>query len=155
MQSRSNAKMLINRCFNMDKYIVTICGANMNPRVSQCKNCWRYGHSTFSCHIQGAKCVWCNGSHKLEHHCQFTWCYKANAKMNPLWLETKQIELCPHSFKCSNCWGYHQADSNICLFWRYWFNYDWYSQKQQELHENRSKSICSVMSSSSLWSMTT
>jgi len=115
----------------------------------------RYGHSTFLCHIQEAKCVWCNGSYKLEHHCQFTWCCKANAKMNPPWLETKQSELCPHSFKCSNCWRDYQADSNICLFWRYWFNYNWHSQKQQELHENRSKSICSVMSSSSLWSMTT
>jgi len=41
VQSRSNTKMLINRCFNVGNYIATIWRANMNPRVSQCKNCWR------------------------------------------------------------------------------------------------------------------
>jgi len=41
MQSRSNAKMLINRCFNMGNNIATIHEANINPGVSQCKNCWR------------------------------------------------------------------------------------------------------------------
>ena len=39
VQSRTNAKMLINRCFNVGKYIATIRGANMNPGVPQCKNC--------------------------------------------------------------------------------------------------------------------
>ena len=33
VQSSSNAKMLINRCFNVGNYIVTIWGANMNPSV--------------------------------------------------------------------------------------------------------------------------
>ena len=41
VQSRSNAKMLINRCFNVSNYIATIQGANMNPGVPQCKNYWR------------------------------------------------------------------------------------------------------------------
>ena len=41
IQSSSNAKMLINRCFNIGNYIVTIWGANMNPSVPQCKNCWK------------------------------------------------------------------------------------------------------------------
>ena len=39
VQSGTNAKMLINRCFNIGKYITTIQGANMNPGVPQCKNC--------------------------------------------------------------------------------------------------------------------
>jgi len=39
VQSGKNAKMLINRCFNVGKYITTIQGANMNPGVLQCKNC--------------------------------------------------------------------------------------------------------------------
>ena len=39
VQSGSNAKMLINRCFNVRSYIATIQGANMNPGVLQCKNC--------------------------------------------------------------------------------------------------------------------
>ena len=41
VQSGYNAKMLINRCFNVSNYIITIQGANMNPGVSQCKNCWK------------------------------------------------------------------------------------------------------------------
>ena len=41
MQSGSSAKMLINRCFNVGNYIATIRGANMNPSVPQCKNCWK------------------------------------------------------------------------------------------------------------------
>ena len=32
-QSGYNAKMLINRCFNVGNYIVTIRGANMNPGI--------------------------------------------------------------------------------------------------------------------------
>jgi len=51
VQSGQNAKLLINRCFNVGNYIATIRGANMNPRVSQCKNCWKWGHFTFSCQI--------------------------------------------------------------------------------------------------------
>ena len=71
VQSRRNAKLLINQCFNVGNYIATIRGATMNPGVPQCKNCWRWGHSTFSCRIQGAKCVKCNGPHKSEHHREF------------------------------------------------------------------------------------
>ena len=51
VQSGQNAKLLINRCFNVGNYIATIRGANMNPGVPQCKNCWKWGHSTFSCRI--------------------------------------------------------------------------------------------------------
>ena len=71
VQSGKNAKMLINRCFNVGNYIATIRGANMNPGVPQCKNCWKWGHSMFLCRIQGAKCVRCNGPHKSEHHREF------------------------------------------------------------------------------------
>ena len=39
VQSGHNTKMLINRCFNISNYIVTIRRANMNPSVPQCKNC--------------------------------------------------------------------------------------------------------------------
>jgi len=95
VQSGSNAKILINRCFNVSNYIVTIQGANMNPSVLQYKNCWKWGHATFSCRIQRAKCVKCNGPHKLEHHREFGWCCKANDKINPPRLETKKGKPCP------------------------------------------------------------
>ena len=68
VQSSTNVKMLINRCFNVSNYIMTIQGANMNPGVPQCKNCWKWGHATFSCRIQDAKCVKCNEPYKSEHH---------------------------------------------------------------------------------------
>ena len=141
IQSGKNAKMLINRCFNVGNYIATIRGANMNSGVPQCKNCWKWGHSTFSCRIQGAKCVKCNSPHKSEHHREFGWCCKANAKTNPPRLETKKGEPCPHEFKCSNCKRDHQANSNHCLFWRHQFNREWYVKKYAEIRENRSKSI--------------
>ena len=41
VQSGSNAKMLINQCFNIGKYIATIQEVNMNSGVPQCKNCWK------------------------------------------------------------------------------------------------------------------
>jgi len=141
IQSGQNAKMLINRCFNIGNYIATIRGANMNPGVPQCKNCWKWGHSTFSCRIQGAKCIKCNGPYKSEHHREFGWCCKANSKTNPPRLETKKGEPCPHKFKCSNCKGDHQADSNHCPFWRHRFNREWHVKKYAEICENRSKSI--------------
>ena len=144
VQSGSKAKMLINRYFNVGKYIMTIWGANMNPGVPQCKNCWKWDHTTFSCKIQESKYVKCNGPHKSKNHHEFGWCCKVNKKSNPLQLETKKGELCPHSFKCSNCQGDHQADSNQCLFWRYRFNREWQQKKYAEICENRSKLICSL-----------
>ena len=141
VQSGSNAKILINRCFNVRRYIVTIQRANMNPGVPQCKNCWKWGHVTFSCRIQGSKCVKCNGPYKSENHWEFGWYCKANNKINLSRLETKKGKQCPHSFKCSNCQGDHQADSNQCLFWRHRFNRKWQQRKYAEICENKSKSI--------------
>ena len=148
VQSGKNTKMLINRCFNIGDYIATIRGTNMNPGVPQCKNCWKWGHSTFSCRIQGSKCVKCNGPHKSEHHREFGWCCKANPKLNPPRLETKKGDPCPHSFKCSNCKGDHQADSNSCPFWRHRFHREWHIKKYAEIRDNRSKSIRSEASGS-------
>ena len=141
IQSGSNAKMLINRCFNVSNYIATIWRANMNSSILQCKNCWKWGHITFSCRIQGTKCVKCNGPHKSEHHREFGWCCKANTKINLPRLETKKGKPYLHSFKCLNCHRDHQADSNQCLFWCHRFNRKWHQKKYTEIHENRSKSI--------------
>ena len=144
VQSGSKAKTLINQCFNIGKYITTIRGANMNPDILQCKNCWKWRHSSFSCRIQGSKCIKYNGPHKLENHCQFGWYCKANKKTNLLHLETKKGKPCPHTFKYSNYRGDHQADSNLCLFWKHRFNHKWHNKKYIEICENRTESICSV-----------
>ena len=132
VQSGTNAKMLINRCFNVGNYIATIQGANINPSIPQYKNCWRWGHVTFSYCIQDAKYIKCNSPHKTEYHWEFVWYYKANEKMNPSCLKTKKGNLCPHTFKCSNCWGNYQADSNVCSFWRHHFNYNWHTTKNSK-----------------------
>jgi len=116
VQSDTNAKELINRCFNIGNHIATIQGTNMNPEVPQCKNCWKWEHSIFSCRAQGSKCIKCNGPHKMEYHYQFAECCKANAKMNPLRLKMKQCKLCLYTFKYLNCKGKHQANSNVCSF---------------------------------------
>ena len=143
VQSDSNAKMLINRCFNVRNYILTIYSTNMNFSVLQCKNYWKWDHVTFLCRIQEARYAKCNGPHKSEHHWEFGWCCKANDKINLPRLKTKKEEPCPHSFKCSNCHGNYLADSNQCLFWCHRFNREWYQKKYNEICENRSKSICS------------
>jgi len=113
------------------------------------------GHVTFSCKVQESKCIKCNGPHKTEHYCQFTWCCKANFKTNPPRLETKQSKPCSYSFKYLNCKGEHQANLNICPFWKHRFNRKWHSKKYQELQNIRNQSICSTVSSSQAWLSTT
>lgn len=67
-QNRMKAKYLINRSFNINRYIATIRETNMNPGVSQYKNCWKYGYITFICYIHVEKYQKCNRLYKLEHH---------------------------------------------------------------------------------------
>ena len=126
IQNGSNARKIINRCFNIRSFIATVHSANINPGVPQCKDCWKWGHTASVCCIQGAKCVKCNGPHLTAHHCYFVWYCKANNKINPPRLETKKGKPCPHTFKCLNCKGDHQADSIECLFWKHHFNKKWY-----------------------------
>jgi len=49
MQNSSKAKTIINRHFNVGSFIATVCRVNMNPRVPQCKNCWKWGHTAGVC----------------------------------------------------------------------------------------------------------
>ena len=62
------AKRIINQSFNIGNFVTTIRGANMNPGIPQCKNCWKWGHTTFACRFQGSRCIKCNGPHKSKHH---------------------------------------------------------------------------------------
>ena len=121
-QNGSKTKLMINHSFNFGRYIATIRGTNMNPGISQCHNCWKWGHSTFACKAHSVRCQKCDGPHKIEHYRDMAGCCKANFKIDLPCLETKQGEPCPHSFKCVNCKGEHMADDNKCLFWRYRFN---------------------------------
>jgi len=47
-QSSSKAKNLIGRYFNIGSNIAMIWNMNINSEVSQCKNCWRWGHTIFT-----------------------------------------------------------------------------------------------------------
>jgi len=107
IQSRSKARELINRYFNIGSYIMTIWRMNMNLGVLQYKNCWKWGHMTFSYRIQKSRYIKCNSPHKTEHHYHFAWYCKVNKKTNSSRLETKQSEPYLHTFKCSNCKGNH------------------------------------------------
>ena len=147
-KNSSKAKLLINHSFNFGRYIVTIRGTNMNPSIPQCHNCWKWGHSTFACKAHSTGCQKCGGPHRIEHHRDMVWCYKANFKINPPHLETKQGELCSHSFKYVNCKDEHMTDNNKCLFWRHRFNQEWYLKKAQEAKEIRANSIHLAVGSS-------
>ena len=67
-QSGSKAKNLINRCFNIGSNITMIWNMNMNSGVLQWKNCWRWGHTTFTCYVHGSKYIKYNGPHKAKCH---------------------------------------------------------------------------------------
>ena len=71
VQSGVKGKGLINQCFNVRRYIAMVRMANVNPSIPQCKNCWKWGHSTFSYRIQGSKYIKYNRPHKLENHHKF------------------------------------------------------------------------------------
>ena len=121
---------------NISSFIATVRGTNMNPDVLQYKNCWKWSHMVGVCHIQGSKYVRCNGPHLTEQHHHFTWYCKANEKTNPLRLETKKGKPCPHTFKCLNCKGEHQADSYNCSFWKYHFHKKWHSKEYAKIWDN-------------------
>ena len=138
--------MLINRCFNIDSHIATICSTNINPSVPQCKNCWKWGHTIFAYHIYRAKCLKSNKPYKLENHRNMVWyCDKANFKTN-----LSRFETCLYLFKCIKCKINYQADSYNCLFWKYRFNHDWYSKKSQKLWKIRANLIYSSVKTMNL-----
>ena len=71
-QNNIKGKILVNRCFNISPYIVTIRGTNINPSISQYKNCSKWKHTIFAYHIHGSKCQKCNDSHKIKHYRDIT-----------------------------------------------------------------------------------
>ena len=122
IQSKSKAKCLINKCFNIESFIVTIQRANIKFSIFQYKNCQKQGYINFAYQFQGSQCIKCNNSYKTKYYCYFAWYCKVNFKINLLYLETKQSEPYSYTFKCLNYKDDYQADSNSCLFWKYFFN---------------------------------
>ena len=81
-QNGLNAKLPINRCFNISRHITTIYSTNINSGIFQYKNCQKWGYTIFTYYMYRAKCLKNNKLYKLEHYRNIIWCYKANFKMN-------------------------------------------------------------------------
>ena len=81
-QSGSSAKNIINCHFNIEQFITTIQGTNINLGVPQCKNCWKWGHSTLSCHSHISRYAKCYGAHNTKHHREKAWYCIDNKKVN-------------------------------------------------------------------------
>ena len=104
-QNGSKAKSIINQWFNIGQYITIVYGININPRVLQYKNCWKWSYSTLAYWAHRSRCVKCNGPHNTEHHRKIAWCCKENLKTNPPRFKMKKGEPCSHVFMCINCKG--------------------------------------------------
>ena len=98
-QNGTKGKNLINRYFNIGKHIATICKTNMNPGIFQCKNCWKWGHTTFACHSHRSKCQKCNGPYKVKYHRDLAWCCKTNLKIDS---PDSKLKLENHALTLSN-----------------------------------------------------
>ena len=120
-------------------------GKANEPGCSTMQELLEMGHTDGIYHIQGAKYVKYNGPHLTAHHHHFAWCCKANDKTNPPRLETKKGEFYSHTFKCLNCKGDHQADSNEYSFWKHHFNKEWHTKEYSKLWETRKNLTCSVV----------
>ena len=129
-QNNLKAKDLINKCFNIGCQIAII---RMNSDIPQCKNYWKWGHTTFACCSYNSKCQKCNGSHKVKHYRDIVWYCKANFKINPSKLKIKKGESCSYLFKCINCKGEHQVITIIQellpISTLDWSNYVFHSEK--------------------------
>ena len=126
-QSSSLPKNIINCRFNIGCFIATIKGTNMNPGVPQCKNYWKWRHSTLSYCSYISRYAKYYGAHTTKHYREKAWCCIDNKKANHM--ATKEDEPCPYTFKCMNCKGNHQADSYSCLYWHNHFNREWHGRK--------------------------
>ncbi|KXN88505.1 hypothetical protein AN958_07274 [Leucoagaricus sp. SymC.cos] len=100
-QNGTNAKMLTNHSFNFNKDIAVIWACNMHPGISQCQNCWKWGHITAKCKFQGWECAKCNGPHKTENHRNVAWYCQVNPKAKPPHKATEDGMPCPHQFNVS------------------------------------------------------
>jgi len=54
----------------------------MNSGIPQCKNCWKWGHSTLSCHSHISRCAKCYGAYDTKYHREKAWCCMENKKVN-------------------------------------------------------------------------
>ena len=92
------------------------------PPVTQCRNCWRFDHTTQQCKAV-TRCRICSGSHQEEDH-QYTnpsKCHRCSqAQELGDSMDTTTEGHCPHDIRCINCLGNssveqnHPADARRC-----------------------------------------
>jgi hypothetical protein len=92
------------------------------PPISQCRNCWRFDHSTQNCKDQ-QRCRICSGPHDETNHTYNVpaACQKCSvaASMGDS-MDTTVDGHCPHDIRCINCLGKsnvehdHPADARRC-----------------------------------------
>lgn len=73
------------------------------PSISQCRNCWMFGHSTSGCRRKSPRCRLCAEVHKEEDH-------RVNCSHC---ISTGNTGDCVYRY-CANCKGDHAADDSGC-----------------------------------------
>ena len=54
-QNNTETKKLINKCFNIEQYIIIIRETDINLDIPQYKIYWKWGHTTFAYYTHGTK----------------------------------------------------------------------------------------------------
>jgi len=75
-------KNVINNHFNIGHFITIIQDTNINPGILQCKNYWKWDHSTLSCCSHISRYTKCYGAYVTKHHREKAWCCMENKKTN-------------------------------------------------------------------------
>ena len=129
-QSESAVKNIINQCFNVRWYIAIVYGTNMNPDVSQNKNCWKQRHLTLSCYSHVFRCAKCNRTHTTEHHRERMY---GIAKRTRTLTEQPPKNVSYVLISSNALTAKKTIKQTVILFWHNYFNRDWHSRKQQKL----------------------
>ena len=84
------------------------------PPLTQCRNCWRFDHTTQHCKDQ-QRCRICSGPHDEQSH-TFTppsACHKCSIALEAGdSMDTANEGQCPHEISCINCLGRSNTDLN-------------------------------------------
>ncbi|KXN85786.1 hypothetical protein AN958_10840 [Leucoagaricus sp. SymC.cos] len=130
-QRGTHAANLVGHSLQFGHWTSRVMEASANPGASLCQRCWRWGHSSQTCHQKMPRCPLCSEPHYRDAHRAFAGCCKENARQGVPPTPTGQP--CPHPPHCLNCHQAHTADSRQCPFWCHRFDKDWIRHKYQEV----------------------
>ncbi|KAF9440692.1 hypothetical protein P691DRAFT_625260, partial [Macrolepiota fuliginosa MF-IS2] len=87
--------------------------------------CWKWGHTTSTCHCLAIQCPICSGPHTQANHHSITGCCHSNPKATPPIPPTLADVPCLHVRPCINCGNPHAANDQCCPYWCHRFNWAW------------------------------